>query len=126
MTPLVKYVVLQLPGYGLTGLIVFALWRWVGIPAWAAWGICGLVVVKDVLLYPMVRRSFVEPPHAGAEALIGARGVAVDSLEPTGRVQLGAELWQAKAAADEAPIRAGAAVRVREVRGLTVFVQVDD
>ena len=59
----------------------------------------------------------------GADALVGARGVAQRDVDPAGKVQVGPELFNAELAVGSAPIAEGAAVRIREVRGLTLVVE---
>jgi membrane protein implicated in regulation of membrane protease activity len=121
-----KYVLLQLPGYGITGLILFGAWRLLGLPGWVCVALFAVVVVKDVVMFPIVRRSMGAPAHSGAESMLGARGVAVDALTPQGRVRLGAELWQAESLARDARIDPGTPIRVEEVRGLTVLVRPEE
>src|SRR3972149_4758117 len=97
MDVLARYVLLQVPGWGLSALLLYALHRWAGVPGWIAAGLLILVVVKDALLYPLVRRAMVAPPRTGAAALVGGRGVVVSRLAPEGTVRVGAELWKAEA-----------------------------
>lgn len=60
------------------------------------------------------------PVATGAAGLVGARGVAVGRLSPTGQVRLGDELWNA---ASEADVEVGASVVVTGVEGLTLRVR---
>lgn len=60
--------------------------------------------------------------RAGAETLIGARGVATSDLAPAGQVRVQGELWQARAAGGA---RAGDPVRVLERQGLLLVVERD-
>jgi len=57
----------------------------------------------------------------GPDALVGAIGVAQQEIAPRGQVLVHGELWQAEAGT---PIAAGEHVRVREVHGLTLLVEV--
>lgn len=122
---LAKYLVLQVPGWLGVGALLAAGVRWweldprLGAGLFAAW------VVKDLALFPVLRRAY-EPAEASpAEALVGAHGVVMRALEPAGTVRLGAELWSARVASGEDPLAAGTAVRVRAVRGLTLWVEAD-
>jgi membrane protein implicated in regulation of membrane protease activity len=60
--------------------------------------------------------------RAGAETLIGARGVATTDVRPAGQVRVQGELWQARS---EAGAAAGERVRVVERDGLTLTVEPD-
>lgn len=59
----------------------------------------------------------------GRESLVGATGVAVDRLAPTGHVRIRGELWEARAAED---VPSGALVRVTAVDGLLLDVETSD
>ncbi len=123
MALLGRYLLLQLPGWGLAGLVLYGLHRWAELPGWIAGGVFALVVVKDAVLYPLVRQALAAPPRSGASSLVGARAVVVSRLAPEGRVQMGPELWFAETRAGRGPIEAGDPVTIREVRGLTLVVE---
>ena len=59
---------------------------------------------------------------AGAETLIGTRGVVVRPLRPTGQVRLSGELWEATSEAGADP---GEEVTVVGRDGLTLVVEPD-
>jgi membrane protein implicated in regulation of membrane protease activity len=84
-----------------------------GLAALAAWG------VEVLYFYRRMRRAKVV---TGIENLVGARGKAVESLEPAGHVRVQGELWDAHAAE---PLAAGTAVRVVAVHDLTLEVEAD-
>jgi membrane protein implicated in regulation of membrane protease activity len=125
MSPVGRYALFQLPGLVCVVLLVFILWEWAGLPAWAALAVVAAWAVKDAALYPLLRRAYEIPP-AGAAAFIGRRGVARRRLAPRGTVAFGVELWRAEIRPAGHPIDAGAAVRVVAVRGLTLIVVADD
>jgi membrane protein implicated in regulation of membrane protease activity len=98
-------------------VLLFALpdpWNVVG--ALAALGVWG---VEVLYFYRRMRR---EKVVTGVENLVGARGKAVDSLEPAGHVRVHGELWDAHAAE---PLAAGTPVRVVAVHDLTLEVEPD-
>jgi len=66
-----------------------------------------------------IRLSRRRRPTTGAEALVGAKGVAVSDCLPEGQVRVAGELWSA-VCPDGA--RAGEAVVVESVSGLTLQV----
>jgi membrane-bound serine protease (ClpP class) len=62
-----------------------------------------------------------QPPQAGAERLIGQRGVALSDLAPDGQVRVDLEDWSA--VAERGEIRAGEAVRVIGISGVHLRVE---
>jgi membrane protein implicated in regulation of membrane protease activity len=89
----------------------------------APWGIvlvAGAVVVEVAETAFWVWLSKRRKPQVGAEALVGATAVVVTPCHPIGSVRLSGELWRARC---EAGARAGDAVRVRGLDGLTLVVE---
>jgi membrane protein implicated in regulation of membrane protease activity len=122
-----KYVLLQIPGFVLVALVLAGAVRWWGLSHRLALGLLAVWVLKDIVLFPLLRIAY-EPGGGGggAESLVGARGVASETLASTGYVRVGAELWRAELASGEGgAIPSGARVRVRAVRGLTLIVEPD-
>ena len=76
-------------------------------------------------MFPVTRIAY-EPQGGGqgADALLGALGITQEDLAPeqTGYVSVGAELWRAQLCGSES-VAKGAAVRVTEVRDLTLQVE---
>ena len=68
----------------------------------------------------MIRRSRRGTPRIGAEALVGAEGVAVDDCRPAGRVRVHGEAWRANCPEG---VDAGERVVVSGVSGLTLEVR---
>ena len=118
-----RYWALQLPGWGLTAIVLVVVWRAFDVNPAVLAALFGVLVLKDVVLYPLGRRALASPPQAGSRALLGARAVVVEALVPEGRVRIGAELWRALAPRDATPVAEGAAVRIEEVRGLVLIVR---
>ena len=117
-----KYLLIQVPGWILAAGGLTLLGRWVDIPVWAAVGLFLLCVVKDVVLYPFVRRAYQANNRTGPERLIGAEVIVEEQVAPSGYIRIGAELWRAEAVRTDEPIPPGSRVTVRAVRGLTLLV----
>ncbi|MBU4274140.1 MAG: NfeD family protein [Planctomycetes bacterium] len=100
--------------------------RWVDIPAWFVWGLVGLWVVKDLILFPFVWRAYDTDRAGAANCMVGARGIAKDRLAPSGYIRVRGELWRAEVMGDGPPIDRGQRVQVRGVCGLKLLVQPDD
>lgn len=123
MRELRRYLLWQLPGWCLLALILAWLIAVLNLPAWTGAAVFSLFVAKDLLLFPALRVAF-RPSPARAWP-IGARGHAIEPLEPSGYVRVSGELWKAEVFGPEGQIPAGSAVVVREARGLTLLVDPD-
>jgi membrane protein implicated in regulation of membrane protease activity len=120
-----RYLVLQIPGQFIAGVTLVMLVRWTELTPMLAGLLFVLWVIKDLAMYPVTRIAY-EPQGGGqgADALLGALCVAQEDLAPeqTGYVRVGAELWRAQLCGGESVAR-GAALRVTEVRDLTLQVE---
>jgi membrane protein implicated in regulation of membrane protease activity len=122
----VRYAVLQLPAVVLLVLILTLVRRWADIPAWFVWGLVGLWVVKDVIMFPFVWRAYDTDRTRTANSMVGSRGIAKDRLAPSGYIRVCSELWRAEVMGGDPPIERGQRVRVRGICGLKLLVQPDD
>jgi len=122
MSPLVRYSLIQIPGWIiLAGLLWWAV-RFDWIAFTTAAGIMALWLLKDAALYPLCRPAFEHGPATGSQALIGQEATVIRPLDPQGQVRLNGELWSARSG-DDAPINCGEVVRVRDTEGLVLIVQ---
>jgi len=122
-SPFLKYVLLETPGWALAACVLaFFVWRGdLTLPV--AGLLFALWVGKDFVLYPLLRVAYEDGRSDGAGELVGALGTARERLDPEGYVRVGSELWRAVVAREQAPVEAGSAVRVLEVRDLTLRVE---
>ena len=121
----IKYTLLQLPALVFLALILYLIRLWVQMPAWLILGMVGLWVVKDVILFPFVWRSYDQDRLGDANSMVGLHGVAKDRLAPSGYVEVHGEMWQAEVMEGAPPVQSGESIRVRGIRGLTLIVQPD-
>ncbi|HEY3211468.1 MAG TPA: nodulation protein NfeD [Actinomycetota bacterium] len=88
------------------------------------WLLAG-VAIALVLFFGFVVRAVMKARHlprsAGIEGMAGEPGVAIDDLNPVGRVRARRENWSAESVGP--PIAKGSPVRVVEVRGLRLVVE---
>ena len=122
MTTWTKYLLFQVPGWVLAVLVLLVLIIWINLPIGIAVGLFVLWVVKDVLLYPLLRIAYQSGPKTVVEQLVGLKGVAREHLDPGGYVYVRGELWRAEAENGKPPIEAGSAVRVLAAKGMTLIV----
>ena len=123
MRTFARYLALEAPGWVLVGVLVSAFHERLEVGPGAAAALVALWVVKDLALYRWLRPAFEPDSRTPVEKLVGAMAVVTEPLAPEGYLRLGAELWRAEASPRGVPIPAGARVRVREARGLTLVVE---
>ncbi len=119
---IVRYVVLQVPGFAAALIAAYLLLRYTGLPAWSVWLGLVLWVMKDILLFFWVWPSYCVP-GAGNDAMIGRTGFVVDWKEMEGTVKINGILWRAAVRGYEATLAPGTVIRVYDREGLTLFVQ---
>lgn len=113
----------QIPGWIIAATILVGLWHWEYLPAWlAAIGFFGWVL-KDLLMYPLLRRAYETDVKSGSAALVGARGIAEQELAPQGYIRVRGELWRAVAAPPHQAVSAGAEVEIVSADGMRLFVR---
>ena len=121
-----RYLLFQIPGWLLAAGVALALWRWGFVAPWLCLACLCAWVLKDLALYPMLRRVYETDRRTGAQALIGARGFAQEDLAPFGFVRVRGELWRASALPSERVIAAGAEVEIVGVERMTIIVRSAD
>jgi membrane protein implicated in regulation of membrane protease activity len=125
-SPLVRYILFQIPGAVLTATALFFAVRLLDFSPGLAIGLFAIWIVKDAVLYPSLKIAYEAGAPHGAEALVGASGTILETLSPDGWVQIGPERWRARLASDSESLMQGAEIRVRDVNGLTLLVEAAD
>jgi membrane protein implicated in regulation of membrane protease activity len=116
-----RYWLFQLPGaLAVTGLLVLLVYWWGLAPRLAA-AFLVIWLLKDLALYPFLRKAYEPRSGGGADALLGAVATVRNRLDPEGYVRVGHELWRARVRSGA--VEPGRAVRVVEVQGLTLVVE---
>jgi membrane protein implicated in regulation of membrane protease activity len=113
-----RYLVWQVPGWVLAGLVIGSLAAVLDLSWWVPAAGVALFVVRDLAMYPLLRSVFRPAPPAQP---VGARGVATEALRPSGYVRIRGELWRARASGE--PVAAGSEVTVTGAHGLTLLVE---
>jgi membrane protein implicated in regulation of membrane protease activity len=116
-----RYLLFQLPEWGLVVLLLLAIDRFTEAPTWLL--LLGAVgfVAKDLALYPWMKRAYEHLGSDPGENLVGRRGVATSLVADQGWVRVDAELWRAETGGDDIP--KGTAVRVRALDGHVLVVE---
>jgi membrane-bound serine protease (ClpP class) len=122
VSPPLKYVLFQIPGWIMSGAFLALLVHWELIATWLA--VLGFVLwlVKDLVLYPFFRRAY-EPSATGSATLVGALGVAEGNLAPAGFIRVRGELWRAVASPADKVVPAGTEVEVVKAERMELFVR---
>ena len=120
---LAKFILLQIPLLVLLPVVLYFIRQWVDIPIWLIWGLVALLIIKDIIMFPIVWRSYDQSHPEDPTSIIGMRGIAKDRLAPTGYIQVRSELWRAEVREGCSPIANGKGVRVVGIDGLTLIVQ---
>lgn len=121
---LAKYWALQLPATLLLTIVLLGVGNRLAWPLWMVWTMVALWVAKDAILYPFLWRAY-DPsdPAALPYPVEGAEGVAVDRIDPSGRVRMWGELWRAELSPGARPIEEGETVQVKARQGLTLLIE---
>lgn len=120
---LTRYVLFQIPGWIIAAIGLTALWYWEILRHWTAVICFSGWVLKDFVLYPLVRTGYETKDKTGSQALVGARGMAEHDLAPEGYVRVRGELWHAVADPPERRIPCGSNVEIVGAEGMKVFVR---
>ncbi|MCP5066886.1 MAG: hypothetical protein GY946_09990 [bacterium] len=119
---LLRYIAFQLPGLAVFSLGATAAVEWMELPLNVALTAVGLWMVKDAVMFRFVRKAYEPGDGRTPRDVRDCRGVATEEIGPEGYVRIGSELWRARVTEGCPPIAEGGAIRVLEVRGLTVVV----
>lgn len=119
-----KYTLLQLPGQALFVLILLLARQWVPMPDHLIWGLIGVSVAKDILLFPFLWRHYGLSYFPDRFQMIGRRGLTLTRLNPDGYVRVRGERWQARTIETTVPIEKGQEVCVDAIDGLKLTVRI--
>jgi membrane protein implicated in regulation of membrane protease activity len=119
-SPLARYTAFQIPGWIIAAGGGWWAHRSLDVPVWLAAGVLAVWVIKDIVLYPVLRFAYETDDRLPIERLIGMRGTTLAALAPDGYVRVRGELWRARAEAGQSLAR-GEPVEIMDIDG-TMFV----
>ena len=125
MSPPIKYLLFQIPGWIIAAAVLTALVHWefltkgIAVLCFFGW------LLKDLLLYPFFRRAY-EPGVTGSARLVGSKGIAEGDLTPKGYIRVRGELWRAVASPADHVLRSGTEVEIIGAERMEVFVRALD
>jgi len=123
VSTLTRYTLLQIPGWVITVAVLAIPWELGFISFRVAAILFGLLVLKDAVIYPFVRRAYEPAGKNRIEDLIGHVAEVRRDLRPEGYVRVRGELWRAEVDGDSDSITLGDRVRVVGARGFTLIVE---
>jgi len=120
---IIRYILLQIPGFVLFGLVLILSQRWFFLPPWLLSSLMLLWILKDVILFSMVWPSYDNQEETDDPKLIDAKGVAFERLAPFGYVRIHGEFWKAELASGTLPVEKGETVQVISRNNLVLKVK---
>ncbi len=118
-----RYALYQIPDVAIFVLILYVIHRWVGLSLGGCIGLAILWLVKYVIVFSFVWRSYDRPRPGDVRSLIGTEGTVEERLEPSGYVRVHGELWRAEVIGKTMAIEKGEAVLIERAYGLTLLVK---
>ena len=79
-----------------------------------------IILISSIFLY-LVGRTQLKPPIVGLESMMGKRGVVIETLQPSGKIMVEGEIWNATSR-DGTIIEKGRQVKVVGMNGMTLTV----
>lgn len=120
---LFKYITVQLPGLLVAALLLYFFRNLIGYPPSLIFWIMLVLVTKDILLYPVVWRSYATGTVDEGLSLIGKEALVIQALAPSGRVKLNGVIWKARPEKNSESIPKGTRVIVTAREDLTLIVR---
>lgn len=120
-----RYAFFQLPGLGLIIILLWWLTHKLDFPLIYSAAVFSLWLIKDIVMFPFLWRSYDNAPKNVLESMIGKQGTAVDDLDPYGYVRIGGEMWRGELLPGKAPVNKGDSVIVTGVDGLLITVELN-
>ncbi len=122
---MLRYWKFQIPGWILAGLVLVGLYRADVLEGPLCLLLFMLWVMKDLVLFPLLWRSYRPERAQGRRAMLGQRAVLETSAAPHGRARYRGELWQARVPEGAPHLPAGVPVRITALDGLVLIVEAD-
>lgn len=122
MSPWLKYLLFQIPGWIIAAVVLVLVLRWELVPRWLALLCFAGWILKDLVMYPFLRLAY-EPGVTGYATLVGSRGRAEGDLAPTGYIRVRGELWRAVVTPADLVIPSGTEVEIVSAERMEVSVR---
>jgi membrane protein implicated in regulation of membrane protease activity len=97
--------------------------RFLGMATWLIITIIALWILKDIIMFTKVWRSYTLDDNDPMRQLIGLEATVMVSLNPVGYVRARGELWKAEVRNPRYPAEKGDRTRVIDIKGTTLIVE---
>jgi membrane-bound ClpP family serine protease len=118
----IRYALFQLPGTVILISIMLLLQYYIGFDWSVFWIILVAWVIKDILMFPFIWRSYDQSSSGTMVDMKGKEAIVTRKLDPEGYVRVGRELWYA-ILDDGENAEKGEEVSVVNRNGLKLIVQ---
>lgn len=117
-----RYILINLPGVAVLVGILFVIKLRLALPGWAIAGVVAAWILKDIILFPFIWRSYDWDRPGISRTMTGSVGYVKEPLAPKGFVLVNGELWKATTSDSKMVVERGAPVKVVKREGLTLLV----
>jgi membrane protein implicated in regulation of membrane protease activity len=118
-----RYALYQIPDVAIFALILYVIHQWVGLSLGLVIGLTTLWLLKYVIVFSFVWRTYDKPHPGDVTSLIGTQGIAQERLDPSGYIRVHGELWRAEVLGKAMAIEKGQTVLIEGADGLTLLVK---
>ncbi len=119
----IRYLLLQLPALGVILFAIHVTESQIAVPDPLKWGTIIGWILKDLLILPLVWRSYETKSETAMDKMVGKKATVQQRLDPHGLIKIGQELWrgEVRGTPTEA-IEKGETVTVVKSEGLKLIV----
>jgi membrane-bound serine protease (ClpP class) len=93
----------------------------IAMPIIAAFGVTSILILSVVLR--LAFQAFRHEVVSGAEGMLNETARALEDFDEEGRVRAMGEMWRART---DTPVQQGQTLRIRNIEGLTLYVEAQE
>ena len=120
---IIKYALLHVIELGAVVLALVLVRHYFALPSWLMATILVLWILKDIALFPKVRRAYAVDDNRPVKQLMGLEATVTTGLDPVGYVRVRGELWRAEISDPRFPAKKGEKTKVVDAKGITLVVE---
>jgi len=120
---IIKYALLHVIELGAVVLALVLVRHYFALPSWLMATILVLWILKDIALFPKVRRAYAVDDNRPVKQLMGLEATVTTGLDPVGYVRVRGELWRAEISDPRFPAKKGEKTKVVDAKGMTLVVE---
>jgi membrane protein implicated in regulation of membrane protease activity len=117
----IRYILFNLPELVLVVVGLILLRHWFDLADWMFWSVIVGWVVKDLILFPFVRKAY-DDSEGYSYSPVGETAVVLKTLDPDGSVRVRGENWKATREGQGEPLPEGSNVKVIGQEGMILRV----